>query len=168
MVLNFIDVNARHPAVNVHDGQEEVLGGKIEFFEFCGHFFGAPIDVGPFAFVLIFSQLMRSVVNLSEFKLELIDQFLGLDIRPLLMFFHRQIHKVFLLRPFVSRHNPKRFPKYINILLVIRYDNRMQNFLSYLVSYLRRWAGCPSQNPPVLVEQVKTDHCEKGELKTCN
>lgn len=136
MVLNLIHVDIRHPAVNVHDSQEEVLGWEIEFFELCGHLFGAPVDVGPFALVLIFPQLMRSIVDLSEFRLELIDQFLSLDIRPLLMFFHRQIHKVHLLSPFMSCHNSKRFSQHLNILLVIGYDNRMQDLLSYLVSYL--------------------------------
>ena len=80
MILYFIHVNFRHPAINIHDGQEQVVGWKIQLFEFEGHLLGTPVNVGPLSFVLIFPQFVTCVVNLSEFWLKLIDNFLSLKI----------------------------------------------------------------------------------------
>ena len=168
VVLNFIRVNIGHPAINIHNGEEEILSWKIELFEFGCHLLGAPINIWPFSLVLIFSQFMGRVIYLSEFRRELIDELLSFDICALFMFFHRQIYKVGLFGTLVSRQYSKGFFHDFNIFFIVRYDNRMEDFLSYLVSYLWRRVNCPSENSPVLVEEVKTDQCEESHLETCN
>lgn len=168
MVLDFIHVNFRHPAINIHDGQEQVVCWKIHLFEFEGHLFGTPIHVRPFSFVLIFPQFVARVVNLSEFRLKLIDNFLSLKIRTFFMFFHGQINEVILFCSFMSRHNPKSFSNDLSIFFVVRYYNCMQDFLVYLVSYLGQWLSYSAEYSPVLIEEVKTYQCKKSKLETCN
>jgi len=157
MVFNLVHVNVRHPTINIHDCKEEVFSWKVHLLELELHLLGTPSNIGPFTFVLIFSELVTGVVNFSEFRVKFIHKFLGFDIRALFMFLHGQVHKVSLFRPFMSSQHAQGFSENFHFFFVVGNDNRLVNFLSYFISFLWIWGHYPLENSPILVNQIKAN-----------
>ena len=73
VVLHFVEVHVRGPAVDIDDGQEKVFSWHHHLPELFLQMFCTPGDVRGLAFLFVLSHLMQREVHMSEFGFETFD-----------------------------------------------------------------------------------------------
>lgn len=158
MVFDLIKVAIGCPAIGVNDCYKHVFWVYHEHVELFFHMLYAPWNIWGFSLLLIFSDFMTSVINVSEFWSKLSQKGLSLLIAVFLMFFHRQENQVIVRSSWVFWEYLQSLCKEGNIFLVA---GNGEGVVQLLVELTDRWellflvACCSFQHCPPFHNQNK-------------